>query len=202
MEFNDVIQNRRSIRKFNAETISGNVVQQLLEAARLAPSGMNLQPCRYVAVKDKGMIENISKATPSAFISAAPLLIVCCVDKMVYDTAGTRVQELHHAGAFSGTSFADYSAESFFGGKKASMPWLKASLIQNAAISVEHIVLKATDLGLGSCWISIFDQEAVKGLVQIDDRYDIPFLIAIGYTDYWPDARPRLLLEDLLLKWI
>jgi nitroreductase len=51
MELSDVIASRRSIRKFRQGDISADTVQLLLDAARLAPSGSNLQPSRFIVVQ-------------------------------------------------------------------------------------------------------------------------------------------------------
>ncbi len=73
MEFDKVISLRRSIRKYKQQGIPDQNINELLEAARWAPSGLNLQPWRYVVVKDKAMIGSIAEAIPSEVAAAAPL---------------------------------------------------------------------------------------------------------------------------------
>jgi nitroreductase len=51
MEFSEVVAARRSIRRFRQESISAQTIQALLEAARLAPSGSNLQPSRFIVAQ-------------------------------------------------------------------------------------------------------------------------------------------------------
>lgn len=77
---------------------------------------------------------------------------------------------------------------------------IKAYLTLNAAIAIEHIVLRAVDLGLGSCWIMMFDSAKAKSMLELDDRYDVVALLPIGYPDQSPAARPRLTLEELVIK--
>jgi nitroreductase len=103
-------------------------------------------------------------------------------------------------GAFLGTYFQGFSAEDLFSRTDTDESAVKAYLALNVAISIEHINLKAVDLGLGSCWIGAFDKNEVKKIVEIDDRYDIIALLAIGYADQAPRTRPRLPIQDLLLK--
>lgn len=200
MEFNEVIRSRRSIRRFKSEPISDEQIKELMEAARLAPSGLNLQPWRYVIVKDKAVRESISKAVPSAHVAQAPLIIVCCMDTKNFESTGARVQELHEAGAMANTSFSSYSSDDFFAGKNIDEFWIKSNLMLNTAISVEHIVLKAADLGLGSCWIGIFDKDGIKKAIGIDDRYDVFALLPIGYPDQDVKPRPRLSIDEIILK--
>jgi len=54
MELSDVIALRRSIRKFKQEDISADTVRLLLDAARLAPSGSNIQPARFIVAQSPG----------------------------------------------------------------------------------------------------------------------------------------------------
>ncbi len=74
------ISSRRSVRSFTDKPISPETLEKLLEAVRLAPSGNNSQPCRYVVIQDKAIKEElVSKACHQAFIAEAPVVIaVCC----------------------------------------------------------------------------------------------------------------------------
>lgn len=76
----------------------------------------------------------------------------------------------------------------------------KAYLWENAGIAVEHMVLKAVDLGLGSCWVGIVDRERVKKILKLEDRYDIVALLPIGYSDQNSSPRPRLPMDEIILK--
>ncbi|MCK5660454.1 MAG: nitroreductase family protein, partial [Methanosarcinales archaeon] len=59
----ELIRSRRSVREFGAEEITDGMVDDLLEAARWAPSGLNNQPWKFVVVKDTGTIKEISGCT-------------------------------------------------------------------------------------------------------------------------------------------
>ena len=200
MEFDAVIRARRSIRKFKPKPVPENCLPELLEAARLAPSGLNMQPWRFIVVQSREVRERIVKATPSTFALNAPILIVCCGDMQVFQTCQKRIGELHSAGAYQGTSFQDFTAEDFFSRTNTDESATRSYLAMNVAIAIEHINLKAFDLGLGACWIGAFDRDAVKNILEIDERYDIIALLAVGYTDQSPGPRPRLPVNEILLK--
>ena len=70
----------------------------------------------------------------------------------------------------------------------------------NAAIAVDHMVLAATDQGLGSCWVGWFEREPVKRILGIPDSCEVPILVAVGYADEQPEARARKPLEKLIMK--
>ncbi len=74
-----VIKARRSVRKYRPDTIPADVLRRVLEAARLAPSGKNLQPWRFILVKEESMKRKLADASVrQSFIAQAPLVIVAC----------------------------------------------------------------------------------------------------------------------------
>ncbi len=79
MNIYEAIQKRRSIRRYKPDTIPEDKLNRLLEAARLAPSGKNGQPWRFIIVKDKTMRDALIPACRNqAFIAGAPVVIVAC----------------------------------------------------------------------------------------------------------------------------
>lgn len=201
MEFMDVIKSRHSIRKFKSEPVSKEDIESILEAGRIAPSASNLQAWRYIIVKDANVRAKLAKASPVSFFSTAPVIIVCCVDKEVLRSQGARYQELQEAGAFLGVSMAAEEVEALL--KKHDFDnelVVRANLAFNAAISITHMDLRAVDLGLGTCWIGLYDGVILKELLDIDDRYHIVNVLLIGHPDQAPAARPRLKREEIVIK--
>lgn len=82
MDFLELAKRRYSARKYDKRKVEADKLNQILEAARVAPSGMNKQPIRLLVLQDEEGIEKIAKATgsnaPSVF--NAPLIIVACGD--------------------------------------------------------------------------------------------------------------------------
>lgn len=75
----EIIQKRRSIRKYKSDPIPEDVFQRVLEAARLAPSGKNLQPWKFVLVQNQELKEKLAKASAGQyFMAIAPIIIVAC----------------------------------------------------------------------------------------------------------------------------
>lgn len=205
MELNEAIKSRRSIRKFKTDPIPDEYITELIEAGRLAPSGSNLQATRYVIIKSLEARSKLAQCTPLPFVTRAPLIIVCCIDKEVLNTANARTKELIEANAFIDTPLANMSADSdALDKRKKEMDGesLKSYLFLNATIALEHIALMAVDLGLGSCWIMMFNSKKAKEILELDERYDVVALLPIGYPDQSPSQRPRLQLEELIIKSI
>jgi nitroreductase len=201
MELSDVIAVRRSIRKFRPGKISTETVKQLIDAARLAPSGSNLQPARFIVAQSQEAKETLAKCTPYKFIVRAAVIFVCCADLTTITTREKQVNELRKEGAFDGVEM-DMSDPTASAVPVMDTNMTKAYLSMNTAIAIEHIVLKAVDLGLGSCWIGRFDRDKVKEHLALDDTIYPVILLPVGYPDQSPKARPRFALEKYILKTI
>ena len=201
MELSDVIASRRSIRKFREEDISADTVRLLLEAARLAPSGSNLQPWRFIVAQSPAAKEALGRCTPYKFIVKASVIFVCCADLTAITTRDRRIGELLQEGAFEGVDM-DMNDTSTTPSPVMDGEAVKAYLSMNVAIAVEHIVLKAVDLGLGSCWLARFDRDKVKEYLGLDKNIYPVVLLPVGHPDQSPKARPRFALDKLVLKTI
>jgi len=75
----DVIRARRSIRRYKPDPIPEEVLFRVLEAVRLSPSGKNLQPWRFILVRDQDTKNRLAKASAGqSFIARAPVVVVAC----------------------------------------------------------------------------------------------------------------------------
>ena len=200
MELIKAIESRRSIRKFKSDSVPDSLIKELLKAARLAPSGSNLQPSRYVIIKSEEMREKLNECTPLPFVTKAPVIIACCVDKEAFDSREKRYNELKEAGAFADTPLENTNPNESSKKRTIDESTAKAYLWLNSAIGIDHITLRAEDLGLGTCWVMMIDHEKAKEILQLEDRYEVVALLPVGYPDQSPSARPRLTLDEILLK--
>ncbi len=69
----------------------------------------------------------------------------------------------------------------------------------DAAIAVDHLVLAATDQGLGTCWVGWFERDAVKKILKLPEASEVPILIPIGYPAEDPEPRPRKTVADIVV---
>ncbi|SHI20287.1 nitroreductase family protein [Desulfosporosinus lacus] len=200
MELLDAMKARRSIRKFKSDPIPESLITQLIESARLAPSGSNIQPTRFVVIKSDEARRQLGQATPLPFVSQAPVVIACCVSTESFGGLGTRMRELMEAGAFTDTPLEKMDTESYAKRNPMDQATAEAYLRLNAAIAIDHITLRAIDLGLGTCWVMMFDQEKVKQILGLGENYNVVALLPVGYPDQNPTSRPRIELSEILLK--
>lgn len=78
----DLLQQRRSVRKFRQHSVEVEKITKLSEALLRAPTSRNLQPCEFIFVDDSKILEQLStaKAHGASFISSAPLAVVIAAD--------------------------------------------------------------------------------------------------------------------------
>lgn len=202
MEFLDVITDRRSIRRFKPDEVPDEMIRELLSAACIAPSGGNCQPWRFVVIKSLSCKEQLAEVVPQPFVTQAPLIIAVCVDRcsMTVEYRKERVQELFNNRSFFAPPTGAFDT-AFYINKRPNGPEIDQSYLNfNAAIAIDHLTLRAVDLGLGTCWVMQFDNKKVKEILLLDDRYDPIVLLPIGFPAQSPKQRPRLSLKDILIK--
>ena len=159
MEFSELVKKRYSCRKYLQDSIEREKIEKCLESARLAPSASNSQPWNFIVIDNPEKLVTIADAAVSGiygatkFIKKAPVLIVVTANK------GSFVMK---AGNFlRDTTF----------------------YLMDIGIACEHLVLQATELGLGTCYIGWFNEKSVKKELGIGKSMDIPLIIAMGYPD-------------------
>ena len=166
-EFFDVVFTRRSIRVFEEKPVPAEVLEQVFEAARWAPSWANTQCWEIVSVTDTAVKEELQRAVPNGnpswrTIANAPVVLVICGKK-------------HRAGYYKGAATTKFD------------DWMLFDL----GIVSQNISLAAHALGLGSVILGLFDQEAARGAIQLPEEYELVALIPMGYPTKEAAAPPR-----------
>lgn len=161
--FFDVISERFSCRSFKNDKIKQEEIDFLLEAARLAPTAVNLQPQRIYVVEDKDLLDRLNEAT--RFLFDAKTVFVFCYDKNV--SWHRRSDNKDHGEI-------------------------------DATISATHLMLAATSMGLGSCYVCSFKEEIVRKILDIPKEYVISAILPVGYPNEIKPHNSRNKIEDLV----
>jgi len=197
----DAIERRRSIRKFKHEQVPSHQVITLIEAARLAPSASNTQPWRFkIVTDDETKVKLTEAAYHQSFVAQAPVVLVCCADLHGYfEGVSSRSQDFGKEGALEETMVRVLRERA--GQLKAmNVQDLAPAIAFNVAIAIEHIVLRALDFGLGSCWVRMIDEQKIKDIFGWGNNIHVVALLPLGYPDEAPAARSRRAVEELLLE--
>jgi nitroreductase len=171
--FDELVKERRSVRKYLDKPVEREKLSQFLESARLAPSACNAQPWRYVVVDDKPLKEQVTDkglggAVSNSWAKTAPVMIVVCSTKDLFT---------HKVGeAVQGVQFH----------------------LIDLGLSMEHFVLKATELGLGTCYIGWFNEKPIKKILNLPASWKVECLITLGYPETIPDPTPRKPMNEII----
>jgi len=196
----EAIEQRRSIRRFKSDPLPDEVINALLDAARLAPSGCNAQPWRFRVVTDTETKHRLAQAAyDQPFIAGAPVVLVCCADIKGYlDGMVSGTEDLGRVGAVE-DRVAKIILRAADTMKSIPLEQIGPRIAFNVAIAVEHIALRALDFGLGSCWVRLLDEQMIKGIFGWDENIHVVCLLPLGYPDEAPMQRKRRTVEEILL---
>lgn len=159
MNFIELVKKRKSVRKYLDKKIPRELIDQCIEAARLAPSACNSQPWSFLVIDNHEMINEIARKSMTGlyslnkFIADAPVVIVVVREKSKF------IARL--AGTFRGIQY---------------------SLI-DIGIACDHLILQATDLGLGTCWLGWFDEKAIQKILKLPKSSKIDVVLTLGFPE-------------------
>ena len=80
MSFSDIVDKRYSVRGYHQDEIEENLIMQVLDAGRRAPSACNNQPCVFIVIKDKDSKEKLQSVYDREWFVSAPVIIAVCLD--------------------------------------------------------------------------------------------------------------------------
>lgn len=172
MELEKILQQRRSIRKYADKPVEREKLNACLEAARLAPSACNSQPWHYIVIDDPKVKEAFCQAAFSGvyamtkWAEKAPVLVAVVSDR----------------GNFTSRIGNFFRRTEFY--------------LVDQGISGEHFVLRAHDLGLGTCWIGWLNSDKAEKFFKLPKGKKIEHLISVGYPAEEPQPRPRKSFEE------
>jgi len=189
MDIEEAIKKRRTIRRFKQDPIPNEILKKLIDYARIAPAGSNIQSVEYIIVESpeirKKMFPLVRWAaslpkelrTPESGREPTAYIIVL---------VNTKIKK----------SYYDF----------------------DVGAAVENILLGAVSFGIGTCWMGSIKGDKIRVLLDIPDFYEIKHVLSLGYPDeesfmepyedsykYWknPDGTihvPKRDLDDIIYK--
>jgi nitroreductase len=164
MDFRDLIRHRYSVRAYSPDPVDEELLHQVLEAGRLAPTAANRQAFRIIVIRTAGREQALKRIYPKDWFVNAPLVVCVCgiPDKNWVRRDGRNYNDV------------------------------------DVSIVMDHIVLQAADLGLGTCWVGAFDPEAARELLQLPSGVEPVAFTPLGYAADAPRPKQRKELEELV----
>lgn len=183
MSVYEKILSRRTIRQFKPRTIDREILENLINAGRLAPSGANLQPLEFIVIDDSEVTRQVFPCLKwAAYIAPKgdphpgqePVAYIVVLVQM----------DIRHQG----------------------YEW-------DVGAAMENMILTAWDLGIGSCWLLSIDRDRLRKILSVPENYRIDSVLALGYpaeesvveefTDsvkYWKDDTGKIHVPKRALK--
>lgn len=169
MNILEIIRTRRSVRDFTDQEIPENIINELIDALRWAPSAGNLQSRKFYFVFKREIRETLSQARHNfaRFVARAPLAIVACADLRIASHYGERGSNLY--------------------------------CIQDTAASVQNLLLAAHGLGLATCWVGAFQEDTVREILDIPANLRPVAIVAVGFPAEAPKPPQRVSKEEAVI---
>ena len=172
----DLLRERFSVRQFQDKPVPAEVLEEILEAGRLAPSGGNEQPWRFGVIRDRALIEGIAEiAYGQTWIASAPLLIVLCTIPVEDARGGRNIQRQRYP------AYADEIAE-----MDQDLYWAINQEEHQTKIAGTQMALVALEHGVGCCWVSRFRVKELAERLRLPPTALPAEILALGYP-----KRPR-----------
>lgn len=167
VELMDILTGRRSVRKFQEETVPEGLLNQILESVRWSPSWANTQCWEVVVVRDpdikERLAETLSKTNPAQkAVAKAPVVMALC-------------SRLKKSGYYKGevtTKFGDW-------------------FMFDIGIATQSLCLAAHSIGLATVIIGMLDHDKAKEVLKVAEDCEVVTLIPLGYPNQDPPAPKR-----------
>jgi len=159
MDFDKLILQRESVRKYTDKEISKEDILKCVEAARMTPSAHNSQPWTFVIVDDKELVKKVAECTVNTvvkfnkFVKDAKVIVAIVMEKTHFAMVGSNKTDENY-------NFIDMGA------------------------AAEHFCLQAADIGIGTCILGYYDEKKVKSLLNVPGNKRVGLLISMGYSPF------------------
>ena len=189
----DAIAARHSVRAFTKQQLTEAEITELLDAARNAPSSLNSQPWRFKVVTapaDLAWFGTSAASRKQSWLSDAAAIIVGCVDLANYVKDSQSAAFFYRENKLIDGEPMD-GIEAYVAREAAAAEQAKfGACAMNLGIALSFLMLRAVEMGLGTCWVGMFDEANVKARLGLADGLRVVNLLAVGHPDE-PTVYPR-----------
>ena len=162
MDFLELARKRYSVRAYKSDPVEDYKLREILEAARIAPTGSNQQAFQLVVVHTKGREEELRRIYDKDWFVRAPIIICAC------------------ATIIPGQSYDEGRS------------------YRNVGIVMDHLILAATYLGLGTCWVGAFNPKAARDILGLPEEAKPIVFATVGYADNGTRPKVRKSIDELV----
>lgn len=179
METIKAIKERRSVRKFKNEKVDREIMKEIVEIARWAPSWLNYQIARYTLVDDEVIIKELANKGVNGF---------------VYN-----IDTLKNAKGVAVISFVKGKSGKLDLDEEYSTSKANVWEVFDAGIACQTFCLAAHDKGIGTCIMGVIDEKSIAKIVNLPEEETVAALIVYGYEEGKHAApNPRKNVEEIM----
>ena len=177
MDFMDISKMRITVRQFDPKPVETEKIEKILEAGRWSPTAVNYQPQRILVLNTP---ENLAKVREFCTFG---------YDKKYADLARECDDKKHgHNVYYYGAPlvlFVCYDRTACWQHPQSG----ESSGATDATIVATHMMLEAASIGLGTVWISYFDTEKARQMLELPENWEPLCMLYIGYpaADFQPN---------------
>lgn len=152
VDFWQVIKKRHSVRSFDPDrAVPHDLIEKIIEAAKMAPSAGGIYPTDFVLIRDQKTKIQIAESAFAQYFISEAPVVIVVT--------------------------ADVEKTSSRYGERGKNLYV----IQDAAAATENLILAATALGLGSCWVGAFDEDKLSKVLKLKKSIRPLAIVPIGY---------------------
>ncbi len=184
MTFSELLKNRRAIRDFQNKDVPLETIKEIIQDTTLAPTASNAQPCKFIIIRDRNLIKQISDESKRNLLDD------------IRNNPGSTLSM--YADILKDKTFnVFYNAPCLV---LIAGPESSSSLAVDSALTAAYFMFSATDRGLSTCWIALggnIRDPSLFDTIGLPDDCTIVAPIILGYPVSIPQASERHVPEIL-----
>ena len=199
LELSNLVRERRSVRHLTSDPVPDEIIRQILEAGRWAPSPHGTQPWRFAVLQSRAVRERLVAAMADDWVRNLSMDGQDS-DVVAKRLAGSRRRMLE-CPALILISLYTVDLDRYPDPERQGAETTMA--IQSLGACVQNMLLMTYQLGLDAGWMCapLFCPEVVRDALELPQTFVPHALIPIGYIESEPKRRERRSLEDLIVRW-
>ena len=189
MEFEEIVETRRTVREYADEEIDDETLRAVFEDARWAPSGYNLQPREFLVCRDEGTKERLREVAndqPQVTEASAAVVVFGNTDPAAH--AERVFTDMLEKGYLPDAETRDAMVERVEGLRGRSEEENRLWATRSTTLAAMALMHAAWDRGIASCPMEGFDADALVEEFDVPDEYEPVMIVTLGYPAEDADA--------------
>ncbi len=176
MDLFDTLSRRRSVRKYHPDPVSPSDITRILQAATMAPSAMNHRPWEFLVVTGDKILE-----------------LGASFERVLDQFQKIRGEELPAEVVTFARTYGGAPVAIVVLCTASEHPNFRRAYLESASAAMENLLLAATALGLGTCWMTgpLEDEPSLRQILEIPDDRTLVAITPLGYPEEIPDPHPE-----------